>query len=125
VLPTTEKKFLNGDDLETNTADSALVSNLRKEVQKRVSEFDPTDPQDNTEFKGEAMEFRDLSHREVNSCDKCYLYTGMFLSFVFGAALPATFIVFSELIDNLGGSASSEDAILENVEAAARAAELG
>ena len=67
------------------------------------------------------MGFFDLTHREVNSCDKCYLYTGMFLSCVFGAALPATFIVFSELIDNLGGSATSEEAILANMEAVARA----
>jgi hypothetical protein len=124
-LPTTNQKLLNGDDLEKNIVDSAIVAGLRKEVEKRVSEFDPTSQQDNTEFQGDAMGFFDLTHREVNFCDKCYLYTGMFLSCAFGAALPATFIVFSKLIDNLGGSATSEEAILANTEANARASETG
>ena len=55
------------------------------------------------------MGFCALAHRSTDSHDKCMFYFGIFFSSLFGAALPASFIIFAGLIKDLGGGSSGLD----------------
>ena len=50
---------------------------------------------------------------------------GIIFSFLFGAALPCTFIIFAYLIDDFGGTAASEDELAKNFALMEKASQQG
>jgi hypothetical protein len=56
--------------------------------------------------QGEAKGFCWLAHSTTNGCDKCMFYGGIAFSSLFGAALPASFLIFANLVGDLAGGSS-------------------
>ena len=59
-------------------------------------------------FHDEQMErgFLEITGKFADGKDKCYLYTGLFCAFLFGASIPIFFYLFGLLVDELGQSTS-------------------
>ena len=59
-------------------------------------------------FHDEQMErgFMEIIGKFADGKDKCFLYTGLFCAFLFGASFPAFFYLFGLLVDELGSSTS-------------------
>jgi hypothetical protein len=74
-----------------------------------LKDYDPDKLKDETQSEfsqGEAKGFCWLANSTKGGCDKCFFYTGIIFSSLFGAALPLSFIIFANLVGDLAGGSS-------------------
>lgn len=83
---------------------------FRADVKRRIELFQDSKGSDETsEFNStEEIPAGALFLRQANCCDKCYLYTGVTASIIFGAGMPAFSIVFGGMVDGLGEQSSGD-----------------
>lgn len=99
------------DKLQTDTGGDENVNQVKKLVEKAVADYDPqAEEKQELEFQGrEVVDASVVFNRFSSTGDKLLFYNGLFWSFIFGAALPTFCFVFGELIDDIGGMATSKE----------------
>ena len=63
------------------------------------------------------MGFCALAGKEAKCSDRLILIIGILSATLFGCSMPALYLLFAQLIDNFGGSATSEEQIEKNFKA--------
>jgi hypothetical protein len=77
---------------------------FRADVKRRIEQFKDSKGTDvESDFNStEEIPAGALFLRQANCCDKCYLYTGVIASMLFGAGMPAFSVVFGGMVDGMG-----------------------
>lgn len=85
------------------------IEELAEEIKDQLKDYDPEKLKTSGESEyssGDKIGFCALAHRNTNLCDRLMFYFGITFSSLFGAALPASFLIFASMVKDLGGGST-------------------